>query len=130
MRLKAEIDDLTPDQWEQAQKILKTSYNIPENASRACITLVHGQEERHVEAPVSALISLLWGLSLGPAFKALGETTRASMRHMRERFNPVAVAALSPDDNRLPGDGQCSPECQAQDDDRPHLLDCPTRRDT
>jgi hypothetical protein len=91
MRLKVEIDDLTPEQWDQAQKTLKTSYDIPENASRVCLTLVHGEEERHVETPVSALTSLLWGMSLALAFEALGEAVKTSTR-------------WAPDDDRLPDD--------------------------
>jgi hypothetical protein len=94
MRLKVEIDDLTPEQWDQAQKTLKTSYDIPENASRVCLTLVHGEEERHVETPVSALTSLLWGMSLALAFEALGEAVKTSTR-------------WAPDDDRLPDDRQC-----------------------
>lgn len=94
MRLKTEINDLTPEQWEQAQKILKTSYDLPENASRVCLTLVHGEEERHVEAPVSALVGLLISLTLTPAFHQLAD----AMTKIR------AMAALTPDDDRLPED--------------------------
>ena len=83
MRLKVEITDLTPEQWEQAQNILKTGYTIPDGASQVCLTLVHGNEERHVETPVGALTGLLTGLNLGQAIK-------------------TAMAALTPDDPALP----------------------------
>lgn len=94
MRLKTEINDLTPEQWEQAQKILKTSYDLPENASRVCLTLVHGEEERHVEAPVSALVGLLISLTLTPAIHQLAD----AMTKIK------AMAVLTPDDDRLPGE--------------------------
>lgn len=90
MRLKVEIDDLTPDQWEQAVRLLKTEYTIPDGASRVCLTLLHEGEEWHLETPVSAFTSLMWGMSLAPAFKALAAPVK------------LAMAALTPDDDRLP----------------------------
>lgn len=93
MRLKVEITDLTPDQWDQAQKILKTEYTIPDGASRVCLTLIHGNEERHVETPVGALTGLLTGLNLGQAFRGLSKALK------------TAMAALTPDDDRLPAAG-------------------------
>lgn len=74
MRLKVEIDDLTPEQWDQAQRLLKTEYTIPDGASRVCLILMYEGEEWHVETPVSAFTTLMWGMSLAPAFK---ELTRA-----------------------------------------------------
>jgi hypothetical protein len=94
MRLKTEINDLTPEQWEQAQKTLKTGYDIPDGASRVCLTLVHGDKERHVEAPVSVLTGLLFILNLVPAFRRVSD----AMTKVR------AMAALTPDDDRLPAD--------------------------
>lgn len=90
MRLKVEINDLTPEQWRQAQRLLKTEYTIPDGASRVCLTLVHGDELMHVETPVSAFTSLMWGMSLASVFKGLNQSTK------------VAMAALTPDDDRLP----------------------------
>lgn len=90
MRLKVEINDLTPEQWEQAQKILKAEYTIPDGASRVCLTLIHGNEERHVETPVGALTGLLTGLNLGQAFRGLSQAIK------------TAMAALTPDDPALP----------------------------
>lgn len=137
MRLKVEIDELTPDQWRHAQEVLRTSYEIPDGASRACLLLMHEGEERHVELPASQLSGFLMGLSLVPAIQGLGRAVK------------LAMAALTPDDASLPRgfepefkaadhnpdtggevaarDVQCSPECKAQDDDRPHHLKCPTR---
>jgi len=92
MRLKVEITDLTQDEWEQAQRTLKTSYDIPDGASRACLILIHGDEERHVETPVGVLSSLLTGLNLGSAFRGLSRAIK------------TAMAALTPDDDRLPAD--------------------------
>lgn len=90
MRLKVEINDLTPEQWEKAQKILKTEYTIPDGASRVCLALIHGNEERHVETPVTALTDLLMSLTMGQSIKRLMDQVR------------VAMAALTPDDDRLP----------------------------
>lgn len=90
MRLKVEINDLTPEQWDQAQRLLKTKYTIPDGASRVCLTLIHEGEEWHLETPVSAFTTLMWGMSLAPAFK---ELTRAFKE---------AMADLTPDDPALP----------------------------
>ena len=76
MRLKVEIDDLTPEQWDQAERLLKDSYDIPEDASRVCLTLIHGPELRHHEVPVSAFTTLMWGMSLAPAFKELARAVK------------------------------------------------------
>jgi hypothetical protein len=92
MRLKVEIDDLTPEQWRHAQEILQASYDIPEGVGRACLTLIHGDEERHVEIPAAKVSGFLMGLSLAPAFKALATSVK------------LAMAALTPDDDRLPAD--------------------------
>lgn len=108
MRLKTEINDLTPDQWEQAQKYLKTGYDIPDGASRVCITLVHGDEERHVEAPVSVLTGLLFSLNLVPAFRQLAD----AMTKIR------AMAVLTPDDDRLPGSSDHAPDGDVTTQDR------------
>jgi hypothetical protein len=123
MRLKMEIDELTTDQWEHAQKILQAVYDIPDGASRACLVLSHKGEERHVEMPASKVSGFLMGLSLVPALRQMTDAVK------------MARAALTPDDPDLPRgfepeyrSAQCSPECEAQDDDRPHLLDCPIRR--
>lgn len=74
MRLKVEIDGLTPDQWDHAQKVLQARYEIPDGASRACLLLMYEGEERHVELPASRLSGFLMGLNLVSAFK---ELTRA-----------------------------------------------------
>lgn len=114
MRLKVEIMDLTPSQWEQAQRVLQTEYDIPDGASRACLVLIHNGEERHVEIPVAKLTGFLTMLTLTPAFLAMGRLVDEAMRHVRTPFQVV----------------QCSPECEAQDDDRPCLMNCPTRKRT
>lgn len=90
MRLKVEINDLAPEEWDQAKRLLKTEYTIPDGASRVCLTLIHEGEEWHLETPVSAFTSLLWGMSLGLAFRQLAATVK------------VAMAALTPDDPALP----------------------------
>ena len=76
MRLTVNIDGLTPEQWVKAQQILRSEYDIPDGASRVCLTLVYGAEERHVETPVSALTGLLLTMTLTPAIRALADTVR------------------------------------------------------
>lgn len=98
MRLKVEIDDLTPDQWATAQEVLRESYDIPERANRMCLTLVHGDEERHVEAPAGMLTGLLLSMAIRPTLQII----HSAMGHLLDPFNPVVVATLTPDDDRLP----------------------------
>jgi len=90
MRLKVEINDLTPDQWNHVQSLLQARYEIPEGAGRACFTVIHGEEERHVEMPASKVSGVLLGLTLVPTFRELA-------KHLK-----FAMAALTPDDDRLP----------------------------
>ena len=97
MRLKVEITELVLAQWDAVQRVVRTEYEFPENASRACVTLVHGDEERHAEMPLTALMGLLVVLGMTPSIEALN----------------VALAALAPDDARLPAD-----ETGAHYDDR------------
>lgn len=78
MRLKVEINDLTPEQWDQAQRLLKTEYTIPDGASRVCLTLIHEGEEWHLETPVSRFTTLMWGMSLAPAFKELARAVKVA----------------------------------------------------
>jgi hypothetical protein len=128
MRLKMEIDDLTPDQWCRAQEILQVSYDMSDGASRACVTITHQGEERHVEMPVSRVPGLLMGLALTETLRELGRTVNEAMRHIRAPFQ--TVAGHNPDTGGAVAarDVQCSPACEAQDDDRPHHLECPTRK--
>jgi hypothetical protein len=128
MRLKVEIDDLTPDQWSCAQRMLQVSYDIPDGASRACVTLTHQGEERHVEMPASRVSGLLMGLTLTTELRELGRTVNEAMRHIRAPFQ--TVVGHNPDTGGAVAawDVQCSPACEAQDDDRPHHLECPTRK--
>ena len=86
MRLKAEINELSPGQWRHAQEVLLTSYDIRDSATRVCLTLVHGEEERHVELPVAVFIAVMSGLSMISATEKLS----------------AARAILTPDDDRLP----------------------------
>jgi hypothetical protein len=126
MRLKVEIDELTPDQWEQAQRMLQASYEIPDGASRACLLLMHEGEERHVEMPVSKVSVLLMGLNLVATFREMSRVVDEAMRHVRDPFhNSDTGGHVAAMDRYLPPH---SKECDDQDDDRPCLLDCPVRK--
>jgi hypothetical protein len=81
MRVQTTITDLSEDQWAFAQEVLRTQYEIPAGSSRACLTLEHAGEERHVELPLAALIGFQSALGL-----------HASLRAFR-----TAMAALTPD---------------------------------
>jgi len=81
MRLQTTITELSTEQWELAQKVLKTGYEIPADASRVCLTLEHNGEERHAEMPLGAYIGLLG---------AFGLTSLATGLQ-------TAMAALTPD---------------------------------
>lgn len=77
MRLQTTITELAPEQWVLAQKVLRTEYKIPENASRVCLTLEHQGEDRHVEMQVGTYIGLLASLGLTSLANAIEETMSA-----------------------------------------------------
>lgn len=79
MRLQTTIDRLTDTQWTFAQEALRTSYEIPMDASRVCLVLEHRGEERHAELPLGAFIGLMAGIGINDTVKTV-------------------MAALSPDE--------------------------------
>ena len=106
MKANVQIDQLTDGQWMAAQELLQPSYDIPAHVSRVCLTLVHGEETRHVEAPVSVLFALTGVLVLTPALQATG----------------MAMALLTPDDDGLPETADQDP-----DEEQPSYYDLPSR---
>lgn len=99
MRLKVEINDLTPEQWEQAQEVLQAEYEIPNGASRMCLTILHGEEERHVEAPVMTLVSVVMSLTIAPAIRKLSDAVRESSNmftpvELRDPLTPIYIPRL------------------------------------
>lgn len=64
MRLQVNVIELDEERWAYLQANVRTEYQIPEDASRVCLTFSYGEEERHVEMSVGALIGLLMGLGM------------------------------------------------------------------
>lgn len=81
MRIKTTIDRLNENQWQFANRVLLTSYNIPKDASRVCLVIEHRGEERHAELPIGAYMGLVGGLGLKAVIEGYG----------------TAQAALTPD---------------------------------
>ena len=81
MRLTTTLTELTDEDWTTVQGLLRPSYDIKPGATRVCLTVVHGAEERHAELPLGTFVETLAAL-------ALGRTVRNAL---------TALAALSPD---------------------------------
>lgn len=65
MHIRTKIKDLTIDQFEALDQILKTSYEFPEGTTRVCavfeLTELH---ERHAEMPPAELAQAIYLLDL------------------------------------------------------------------
>lgn len=82
MRIQMTMTDLDEGRWAYLQSTVQAEYEIPEDATRVCLTFSHGEEEeRHVEMPMGSVLGLLAGLGV----LGLGQTIR------------TAMAALTPD---------------------------------
>lgn len=81
MRLATTLTELTEEDWTMVQALLRPSYDIKANATRVCLTVVHGAEERHTELPMGAFFEVMAGLAV----------------HRTLRNTLVALAALTPD---------------------------------
>jgi hypothetical protein len=64
MRLQITITEMDEERWAYLQSNVHTDYNIPEGSSRVCLTFTHGEEERHAEMTIGAVVGLLVGLGL------------------------------------------------------------------
>jgi hypothetical protein len=64
MRLQITITELDEERWAYLQSNVHTGYNIPEDASRVCLTFTREGEERHAEMTIGALMGLLMGLGM------------------------------------------------------------------
>lgn len=71
VRAQMTLTDLDDDRWNYLQRNVRAEYQIPEGATRLCLTFSRGTEERHVEMPLGALIGLLVGLGMTGAFSAM-----------------------------------------------------------
>ena len=84
MRLATTLTGLTSEEWALAQSILRPAYEINPDATRVCLTVVHGPEERHVELPLGAFVEVITAMGL------------ERMLHRFHQFR-TAQAALTPD---------------------------------
>lgn len=81
MRIQITMTELDEERWAYLQANVHAEYEIPEDASRVCLTFSHGDQERHVEMPMGAIVGLLMGLGL------VGVTRE--MRNALARLRPV-----------------------------------------
>jgi len=96
MRITTTIDRLTENQWTSAQKVLRTSYDIPMDASRACLVVEHRGEERHAELPLFAYMGLVGSLGLKAVDDGLGTVTPDALPDHLEQVRNAADPARRP----------------------------------
>ena len=97
MRLQIEITDMTDGEWKYAQEVIRAEYQIPAGASRVCLTMTHGDEERHVEMPLASFVGVSTGLILAGAFRAFSEALSsdkisAALEKARNEADPQRAA--------------------------------------
>jgi hypothetical protein len=88
MRIQATIIELTDEQWSQFHEVLKTEYQFHEGDSRVCLTLIHGNEERHLELPLAAFGPLMNNRGVGEALHAAFGPFREAMKNLRRPVLP------------------------------------------
>jgi hypothetical protein len=81
MRTRMMITNLDAEQWDYLHRNVRTEYEVPAGATRACLIFSREGEERHAEMSLAALVGLLVGLSMAGATRTLR----------------AAMAALTPD---------------------------------
>lgn len=84
MRLQTTVTDLDPIRWGYLQRMVQAEYEIPEDATRVCLTFTYGEQERHVEMPMGTLVSLLIGLGMVHLGKNLDEAFRAMSDSLKD----------------------------------------------
>jgi hypothetical protein len=76
------ITDLDQDRWDYLQRNVRAEYEIPDGATRLCLTFSREGEERHAEMPLGVIIGLLVGLGMTGTFtaftKALNQLNRTT----------------------------------------------------
>lgn len=86
MRLQMTMTDLDEDRWAYLQRTVQAEYEIPEDATRVCLTFGYGEQERHAEMPMGSLIGLLMGLGMVGVSKNLNAALveiSESLSHLR-----------------------------------------------
>lgn len=64
MRIQMTMIDLDEERWAYLQATVQAEYQIPEDATRVCLTFGFGEKERHVEMPLGSTLGLLMGLGM------------------------------------------------------------------
>lgn len=64
MRIQMTMIELDEERWAYLQTNVQAEYEIPEDATRVCLTFSYGEEERHVEVPMGSIVGLLMGLGM------------------------------------------------------------------
>ena len=113
MRTKIEVGNLTQGQFDWLKENIPGYRRIPQGTPRMCVVFVGpGKElDGHVELPPREFVTVI---------ERLAQITRAA-----ETLAEASGYGIDGDQGPAVG---CSPDCEAQDDDRPHLLSCPVRK--
>lgn len=85
MQITATVTDLTPRQWEAANNMLLTQYDLAGISNRVCATFVHAEQERHVEMPMGIFNSTLTLLRGIEAIGSLGQSALGVLGSAAER---------------------------------------------
>lgn len=101
------LTDLDQDRWDYLQRNVRAEYEIPEGATRLCLTFSREGEERHAEMPMGVIIGLLVGLGMTGTFaaftKAMDQIKKATEEAGQPKpygFGPDgSVVALDQDGN-------------------------------
>lgn len=83
MRIQMTMIEVDEERWAYLQANVQAEYEIPEDATRVCLTFSYGEEERHVEMPLGSTMGLLMGLGM------VGVTRE--MRNALAKLRPVAA---------------------------------------
>lgn len=85
MRIAVTISDLTAEQWDSIQRILKTEYTFRDSDSRICLVVERDGEERHAQMPLHEFSGLMMATALGEATAGLLK----GLREFRPKERPV-----------------------------------------
>ena len=125
MRLATTLTELTDEEWALAQSILRPSYEINPEAVRVCLTVVHGDQERHVEIPLGTFVEVIAALGLERMFRKFHAALSTAKAALTPDALPDDLGAVPSTD---PGPARqdcafCHRERNAKDNN--HAPECP-----
>jgi hypothetical protein len=97
VRAQMTITDLDQESWDYLQRNVRAEYKIPQGTTRVCLTFSREAEERHVELPLVTMITLLAGLVVSGAAKALGTRFPGLLTKAREEADQPKPYGFGPD---------------------------------